>query len=63
LLPIIGHIQFASVPERAAPDRGELNYAAVFAAIQALGWDRPLGAEYKPGDDTDGTLGWMAAFA
>lgn len=62
LLPIIGHIQFASVPERAAPDRGELNYSAIFAAADALGWATPLGAEYKPGGDTNATLGWMKSF-
>ncbi len=59
LLPIIGHIQFASVPDRGAPDHGEVDYAHVFAAIDALGWNTPLGAEYKPGGDTDATLGWM----
>mmetsp|Transcript_23922 Transcript_23922/g.43494 ORF Transcript_23922/g.43494 Transcript_23922/m.43494 type:complete len:253 (-) Transcript_23922:678-1436(-) len=59
LQPQIGHIQFASVPDRAAPDRGELNYATIFAAIAQMGWDAPLGAEYKPGGDTDVTLGWM----
>lgn len=59
LLPIIGHIQFASVPERAVPDRGELHYPTIFAAIDALGWKTPIGAEYKPGGDTDATLGWM----
>ena len=59
LQPSIGHIQFASVPDRAAPDHGELNYAHVFAAIDRLGWDRPLGAEYKPGGDTDATLDWL----
>ena len=61
LLPIIGHIQFASVPDRGAPDSGELNYRAIFAAIAALGWRKPLGAEYKPGADTEATLGWMHA--
>ena len=59
LLPIIGHIQFASVPDRAAPDQGTLDYRAVFARIEALGWDRPLGAEYKPAGDTDATLSWL----
>lgn len=54
---IIGHIQFASVPDRGAPDHGELNYAAIFAAL--TDWPRPLGAEYKPACDTDTTLGWM----
>ncbi|MBM7069386.1 hydroxypyruvate isomerase family protein [Actibacterium sp. 188UL27-1] len=60
LLPIIGHIQFASVPDRGRPDHGELNYAGIFAAIADLGWDAPLGAEYKPGGPTDATLEWMS---
>lgn len=48
LLPMIGHIQFASVPDRGAPDQGELNYAAIFSHIASLGWNAPLGAEFKP---------------
>ncbi|WP_227272183.1 hydroxypyruvate isomerase family protein [Roseobacter weihaiensis] len=48
LLPLIGHIQFASVPDRGAPDHGELNYPAIFSHIAALGWTAPLGAEFKP---------------
>ncbi|WP_136442309.1 hydroxypyruvate isomerase family protein [Pacificoceanicola onchidii] len=58
---LIGHVQFASVPERGAPDRGELNYAQIFARIEAAGWTRPLGAEYKPGGPTEESLHWMAA--
>jgi len=60
LLSVIGHIQFASVPDRAAPDRGELNYAAIFAHIASLGWTSPLGAEFKP-HETDEGFGWMTA--
>lgn len=57
---IIGHIQFASVPERGAPDGGELNYKHIFSTIKALGYDAPLGAEYKPVDgDTDASLSWL----
>ena len=59
LLPRIGHIQFASVPDRGAPDHGELNYDHVFAVIEGMGYDRPLGAEYKPGANTDATLAWL----
>jgi 2-dehydrotetronate isomerase len=62
LLPIIGHIQFASVPDRGAPDHGEVNYAHIFQVIQDLGYAAPLGAEYKPGGDTDATLGWLKTF-
>lgn len=60
LLPIMGHIQFAGVPDRGPPDVGSLDYAAVFARIAALGWDIPLGAEYRPPNGTDASLGWMA---
>lgn len=60
LMPLIGHIQFAAVPDRGAPDHGDLDYASVFAEIAALGWEAPLGAEYKPGGDTSKSLGWMA---
>ena len=63
LLPIIGHIQFASVPDRGAPDHGEIAYEAVFRTVATLGWTRPLGAEYKPGGDTAASLGWMHSFA
>lgn len=62
LLPHIGHIQFASVPDRGAPERGELNYAYIFKLIADLGYSKPLGAEYKPFGPTDDTLGWMDRF-
>jgi len=55
----IGHIQFASVPDRGPPDGGELSYAHIFDVITDMDYDRPLGAEYKPRGDTDPTLGWM----
>ncbi|MEP1586815.1 MAG: TIM barrel protein [Tateyamaria sp.] len=60
LAPIIGHIQFASVPDRGAPDHGEVDYSHVFEAL--ADWPTPLGAEYKPGGDTDATLGWLMRF-
>ena len=61
LLPLIGHIQFASVPDRGAPDHGELNYVEIFAHIATLGWRMPLGAEFKPRDD-DEISRWLTAF-
>ena len=60
-LPVTGHIQFASVPDRGAPDHGEIAYPWLFDQIKTLGWSAPLGAEYKPGGLTDDTLGWMTA--
>lgn len=60
LQAFIGHIQFASVPDRGPPDGGTLDYASVFRAIAQMDYTAPLGAEYKPGPDTDATLGWLA---
>ncbi len=62
LLPLIGHVQFAGVPVRGRPDIGEVHYPHIFRLLDKLGWKTPLGAEYKPGGDTDATLGWMTAF-
>jgi hydroxypyruvate isomerase len=62
LLPFIGHIQFASVPDRGAPDHGEINYSYVFQYINDIGYHAPLGAEYKPMIDTDATLGWLQQY-
>ncbi|WP_439136919.1 hydroxypyruvate isomerase family protein [Roseicyclus sp.] len=62
LWPIIGHIQFAAVPDRGAPDHGDLDYRAIFAEIAAHAWDKPLGAEYRPIGKTEDSLGWMAEF-
>lgn len=59
LMPIIGHIQFASVPDRGTPDHGEVYYPHIYAHLDALGYVAPLGAEYKPEGDTDDTLGWL----
>lgn len=61
LWPIIGHIQFAAVPDRGPPDHGALDYAGVFAELARLRWDRPLGAEYRPPGDTAASLGWMSS--
>jgi len=58
-LPILGHVQFAGVPDRAEPDHGDLDYRPVFALLDELGWDRPLGAEYRPSADVESGLGWM----
>ena len=61
LLPLIGHIQIAAVPDRGAPDHGELDYGYVLARIAALGWSAPIGAEYLPGPGAP-DMGWMAHY-
>lgn len=62
-LPLIGHIQIAAVPDRGEPDQGEVHFPNLIAAIRAMGYDGPIGAEYKPrGTDTAAGLGWLAAY-
>ena len=55
------NVQIAAVPSRAEPDEGEIAYAAIFAAVDALGYDGWVGCEYVPRGDTDGGLKWMRA--
>ncbi|MBB5516143.1 hydroxypyruvate isomerase [Rubricella aquisinus] len=63
LMPIIGHIQFASVPARGEPDRGEVHYPHIFAHLDALGYAAPLGAEYRPqGESVEAGLGWLSPY-
>ncbi|MDE0591523.1 TIM barrel protein [Halocynthiibacter sp. C4] len=61
LFPLIGHVQFASVPDRGAPDQGAVDYAEVFAELNTLGYTAPLGAEYRPEGKTEDSLGWLSA--
>jgi len=60
--PHIGHIQFASVPDRGTPDHGAIDYPALFKEIDVLGWQGTLGAEYKPNGNTEETLNWLQAY-
>lgn len=63
LMPIIGHIQIASVPSRNEPDGEELNYPFLFAELDRLGYAGYVGCEYRPrGRTTDG-LDWFAPYA
>lgn len=63
MMPIIGHIQIASIPSRNEPDGEELNYPFVFAELDRLGYRGFVGCEYNPrGQTTDG-LGWFKPYA
>jgi 2-dehydrotetronate isomerase len=61
-LPQIGHVQIAAVPSRAEPDEGEVNYAAVCAALDAMGYEGWTAAEYRPRGRTEDGLAWMRDF-
>ena len=63
MMPIIGHIQIASIPSRHEPDGEELNYPFLFTELDRLGYDGFVGCEYNPrGKTTDG-LGWFRPYA
>ncbi|CAN7155278.1 2-oxo-tetronate isomerase [Pararhizobium sp. LjRoot238] len=63
LLPIIGHIQIASVPSRNEPDGEELNYPYLFKEIDRLGYGGFVGCEYIPRGHTLDGLDWFRPFA
>jgi hydroxypyruvate isomerase len=58
-MPMIGHIQIASIPSRNEPDGEELNYPFLFGELDRLGYAGFVGCEYNPrGKTTDG-LAWF----
>ena len=61
-LPLVGHVQIAAVPSRAEPDEGEINYPAIFAQLDRLGWKGWTACEYKPRARTEDGLGWGQAY-
>ncbi len=61
-LPLIGHVQIASVPDRGSPDHGELDYSFALRRVRELGWSQPIGAEYLPANGPVPDLAWLASF-
>lgn len=59
LMPVIGHVQIAEVPDRGPPDRGEVNYRHIIDVLEELGYQEPIGAEYRPCGVTEADLGWL----
>jgi hydroxypyruvate isomerase len=58
LLPRIGHMQLADVPDRHEPGTGEINFDYLLAHIDRLGYPGWMGCEYIPKGDTVAGLGW-----
>lgn len=63
MLPIIGHIQVASVPERHEPEGGEVNWPFLFEDLDRLAYPGFVGCEYRPRAGTREGLGWFRSFA
>ena len=63
MMPVIGHIQIASIPSRNEPDTEELNYAFLFEELDRLGYSGFVGCEYNPRGRTEAGLGWFKPYA
>lgn len=59
LLPIIGHVQVASVPSRHEPEGEELNHPFLFHELDRLGYQGFVGCEYRPRAGTLDGLRWF----
>lgn len=63
LMPVIGHIQIAAVPDRGEPDQGEVDYRWLMRHLAVLEYTGFVGAEYRPRAGTDAGLGWLRDFS
>jgi 2-dehydrotetronate isomerase len=63
MMPVIGHVQIASVPGRHEPDSEELNFAFVCEELDRLGFAGHVGCEYRPRFDTVAGLSWFVPYA
>ncbi len=59
MMPIIGHVQIAGVPDRHEPDTGELNLPFLCDELDRLGFAGFVGCEYNPSGVTIEGLAWF----
>lgn len=62
LMPIIGHVQIAAVPDRHEPGTGELDDARILHALDTLAYTGFVGCEYRPAAQTVTGLQWLQPF-
>ena len=55
----IGHVHVADAPGRRAPGTGELDLWGFLEAVEAAGYDGPVGLEYDAEGDTPGSLRFL----
>src|SRR6202045_1335070 len=63
LMPIVGHVQIASVPSRNEPVGEELNYPFLFGELDRLGYRGFVGWQYNPRGQTTHGPGWFQPYA
>lgn len=62
LLPRIGHMQLADVPDRHEPGSGEINFDFLLRRLDTLGYSGWVGCEYNPAGDTLEGLKWAKSY-
>ncbi|XP_014364185.2 putative hydroxypyruvate isomerase [Papilio machaon] len=63
LMPYVGHVQIAQVPNRNEPDvPGEINYPYILQHLEANGYNDWIGLEYKLAKSSKDGLKWIANF-
>lgn len=63
MMPLIAHVQIASVPLRNEPNTGELNDTRIFNELDTLGYTGYVGCEYRPAAETVSGLTWFKPYA
>jgi hydroxypyruvate isomerase len=58
-LPLVEHVQIADVPGRHEPGTGQQPIAEFLEDLDALGYARVVGLEYRPSGATDAALEWL----
>jgi len=61
-MPLIEHVQIANPPGRNEPGQGELDFGFLFQKLDGLGYAGWIGAEYRPLESTEKSLGWLAPY-
>lgn len=55
----VGHVQFASTPDRGSPDKGDIDFVHIFQWLDTQSYSNPLGAEYICGTDMAKEIIWL----
>ncbi|XP_047537455.1 putative hydroxypyruvate isomerase [Vanessa atalanta] len=63
LMPYVGHVQIAQVPNRNEPNTpGEINYKYILEHLQRCGYNDWIGLEYKPAGNSKEGLKWVKEY-
>ncbi|MEV0597799.1 TIM barrel protein [Streptomyces sp. NPDC050315] len=59
----VSHVQIADLPDRTEPGTGTVDWAAQLRTLRRLGYDGPIGLEYRPATESRASLQVIADVA